>query len=101
MRQSPSPTKVNVIVPDFLPFRGLRYRPGTDLSKVVAPPYDVIDEEERVTLERTDDHNAVRLILPGTERAPIATPPRRRCWPSGARRGPCSSTPSHRSTRTA
>ena len=51
-------------MPQFLPFRGLRYRSGTDLSKVTAPPYDVIDEEERVALERTDDHNSVRLILP-------------------------------------
>jgi uncharacterized protein (DUF1015 family) len=53
-----------MLVPNFLPFRGLRYRPGTDLSRVVAPPYDVIDEEERVALEGTDEHNSVRLILP-------------------------------------
>jgi uncharacterized protein (DUF1015 family) len=31
---------------------------------VVAPPYDVIDEDERAELERRDDHNSVRLILP-------------------------------------
>jgi uncharacterized protein (DUF1015 family) len=50
-------------VPVFLPFRGTRYR-DPDLSAVVAPPYDVIDEEERAQLEATDPHNAVRLILP-------------------------------------
>lgn len=51
-------------MPDFLPFRGLRYRSGSDLSAVSAPPYDVIDEDERAALEHADPHNAVRLILP-------------------------------------
>jgi uncharacterized protein (DUF1015 family) len=51
-------------VPDFLPFRGTRYRNRADSSRVVAPPYDVIDEEDRNRLEATDPHNAVRLILP-------------------------------------
>jgi len=66
MRQSAVPTKVNN-VPVFLPFRGLRYRPLdglTDLSAVVAPPYDVIHDDERDVLEQRDPHNAVRLILP-------------------------------------
>ena len=30
----------------------------------MAPPYDVIDEEDRSRLEAIDPHNAVRLILP-------------------------------------
>jgi uncharacterized protein (DUF1015 family) len=51
-------------VPDFLPFRGTRYRDVQDATPVVAPPYDVIDEEERAALEARDPHNAVRLILP-------------------------------------
>jgi uncharacterized protein (DUF1015 family) len=51
-------------VPDFLPFRGTRYLAGPDLSSVVAPPYDVIDEEAHARLEAADPHNAVRLILP-------------------------------------
>ena len=50
-------------MPDFLPFRGLRYQ-GRDLSRVTAPPYDVIDDDERDALERSDPRNAVRLILP-------------------------------------
>jgi uncharacterized protein (DUF1015 family) len=54
----------NPPVPDFLPFRGTRYRDLPDASRVVAPPYDVIDEEDRNRLEATDPHNAVRLILP-------------------------------------
>ncbi len=56
-------------VPDFLPFRGTRYLDAPDSSSRVAPPYDVIDEEERARLEAADPHNAVHLILPR------ATPP--------------------------
>ena len=71
MRKSAAPPPgVNLVVPDFLPFRGTSYRAGPDLSAVVAPPYDVIDEEARARLEAADPHNAVRLILPR------ATPPR-------------------------
>jgi uncharacterized protein (DUF1015 family) len=63
MRQSHGRRRENVPVPDFLPFRGLRYV-GRDLSPVTAPPYDVIDDEECSAFERADPHNAVRLILP-------------------------------------
>jgi uncharacterized protein (DUF1015 family) len=54
-------------VPEFLPFRGLRYDVdaiGARLDAVVAPPYDVIDEDQRAALERLHPMNAVRLILP-------------------------------------
>jgi uncharacterized protein (DUF1015 family) len=56
-------------VPEFLPFRGIRYAPSaanrpTDVGSVAAPPYDVIDEDNRVALEAADPRNAVRLILP-------------------------------------
>jgi uncharacterized protein (DUF1015 family) len=51
-------------VPDLVPFRGLRYTRGPDLSLVTAPPYDVIDPDDHDALERADGHNAVRLILP-------------------------------------
>jgi len=54
-------------VPDFFAFAGLRYdcgAAGTDLELLAAPPYDVIDEERRATLESADPHNAVRLLLP-------------------------------------
>lgn len=65
MRQSAAPApEENQTVPDFLPFRGTRYRNQPDASPIVAPPYDVIDEEDRTRLEGTDPHNAVRLILP-------------------------------------
>lgn len=58
-------------MPEFLPFAGIHYdlavrwaaRSG-DVSAVVAPPYDVIDEDQRAALEASDPHNSVRLILP-------------------------------------
>ena len=46
-------------------FRGILYDTGrVQPSRVLAPPYDVIDEEERQELLAMDPHNAVRLILP-------------------------------------
>lgn len=51
-------------MPELFPFRGLRYVETGDLSEVTAPPYDVIDDDERTILERSHAHNAVQLILP-------------------------------------
>jgi uncharacterized protein (DUF1015 family) len=46
------------------PFRALRYDPArVDLSRVLAPPYDVIAADERHHLYDRDPHNAVRLEL--------------------------------------
>jgi uncharacterized protein (DUF1015 family) len=47
------------------PFRGLFYsqKKIRDLSKVVAPPYDVISTEEQEKLYRKSPHNFVRLDL--------------------------------------
>ena len=57
----------NRCVPDFTPFAGIRYdreRFGAELDAIVAPPYDVIDDELQATLEAADERNSVRLILP-------------------------------------
>lgn len=54
-------------MPDFFPFAGIRYdsrNGGDDLTARAAPPYDVIDEEQRSALESSHPENAVRLILP-------------------------------------
>jgi uncharacterized protein (DUF1015 family) len=47
------------------PFRGIRYDPDAvgDLSRVVAPPYDVISDAALDLLEEASPHNIVRLIL--------------------------------------
>lgn len=64
MRQSHAPDESDASVPDLAPFRGLRYTTGSDLTAVTAPPYDVIDAEDRAALLASDANNAVRLILP-------------------------------------
>ena len=52
-------------MPRFDPFTGLRYGPeATDLSGVICPPYDVIDDEQRAELEAEHEANCVRLELP-------------------------------------
>ena len=47
------------------PFRALRFDPRSipDLSRVIAPPYDVIDAEEQTRLHAASPHNIVHLIL--------------------------------------
>jgi uncharacterized protein (DUF1015 family) len=66
--ESPNPSRLvtqepNTALPEFLPFRGLRYH-RDDLAAVTAPPYDVIDDDERAVLMARSPHNAVRLLLP-------------------------------------
>jgi uncharacterized protein (DUF1015 family) len=59
-------------VPDVLPFPGIRYDCGTagaPLDVLVAPPYDVVDDDLHVALEAANDRNSVRLILPRDEHA--------------------------------
>ena len=52
----------------FEPFAGIRYDPSAEgLEAVLAPPYDVIDDEERARLVALDPHNAVRLEVPADE----------------------------------
>lgn len=55
-------------MPRFTPFRGLRYdSTRADLAAVTAPPYDVIDDEERATLVSGAADNIVRIDLPVAE----------------------------------
>ena len=69
MTTSASVPSASSPVPEGLrlsPFRALRYAGAdrSDLSRLLSPPYDVIDEDERRELEAADPHNVVRLILP-------------------------------------
>jgi uncharacterized protein (DUF1015 family) len=53
---------------EIAPIRAVLFDPArVDASKVLAPPYDVINEDERARLEALDPHNCVRLILPRGE----------------------------------
>ncbi|UCE86167.1 MAG: DUF1015 domain-containing protein [Deltaproteobacteria bacterium] len=46
------------------PFRALRYDPArVELSRAIAPPYDVIAPDERGSYFERDPHNAIRLEL--------------------------------------
>lgn len=52
-------------MPRFEPFAGTLYDPErVDLAAVVAPPYDVIDEEDQARLESMSPWNSVRVELP-------------------------------------
>jgi uncharacterized protein (DUF1015 family) len=51
-------------VPRLTPFRGLRYTPAAgSFGTLLAPPYDVISEQQRRSLEHESPHNAVHLEL--------------------------------------
>ena len=51
---------------DVEPLRAMHYEPSRTggLQKVIAPPYDVIDEEQRSALLAQSDHNVVEIDLP-------------------------------------
>ena len=51
-------------MPRFETFRGLRYAAGPDLTRLVCPPYDVIDPAERERLAAQDSRNAVHIEMP-------------------------------------
>jgi len=52
-------------VPRFEPFPGIRYDLArADLARVIAPPYDVIDADQRAALAARDPRNAVLIDLP-------------------------------------
>ncbi len=51
---------------EIQPFAGIRYR-AADLSRVLAPPYDVISDAYRAELCARDPHNIVRVILSRTQ----------------------------------
>jgi uncharacterized protein (DUF1015 family) len=48
------------------PFQGERYA-GVNLTDVIAPPYDVINESERAALARKHACNVVHVILPQSD----------------------------------
>lgn len=51
--------------PDLaVPFRGERYAATDQLSRLIAPPYDVISSSQRARYAAQDAHNIVHLMLP-------------------------------------
>ena len=63
---------------EFRPFRGWRYDSAVagDMSRLAAPPYDVISQADITNLIEASDHNVIQLELPTATGA--ATPMRRR-----------------------
>lgn len=45
------------------PFAGIRYV-GSDVSNLIAPPYDVLDEKGKAALQSKSSHNIVTVDLP-------------------------------------
>ena len=58
-------------MPTVSPFRALRYdeEAAGALDGLVAPPYDVIDDEARLGYLARDPHNVVHLTLPDSPEA--------------------------------
>ena len=50
-------------MPEFLPFRALRYA-ADDLAPLVAPPYDVLSDADVDALQAQSDHNITRIDVP-------------------------------------
>ncbi len=61
-------TEADNVMAEIRPFRGIRYdasqRDGHDISALLAPPYDVLSEQERDGLLAQDRRNIVALDLP-------------------------------------
>jgi uncharacterized protein (DUF1015 family) len=57
---------VALLVADIQPLKTIRYDPAVagPLEDLIAPPYDVIDNEQRAELAARSSHNVVELDLP-------------------------------------
>jgi uncharacterized protein (DUF1015 family) len=57
---------VPLLVADIQPLKTIRYDPAVagPLEDLIAPPYDVIDNEQRAELAARSSHNVVELDLP-------------------------------------
>ncbi len=53
-------------MPQIHPIRAIEYSldAGSDLSSLIAPPYDVLDERSKGALLETNPHNVVKVDLP-------------------------------------
>jgi len=51
-------------VPRFEPFTAIRYASDADFDAVIAPPYDVLSDDDVIGLERRDPHNIVWIDVP-------------------------------------
>lgn len=61
-------------MPRIAPFPAVRFAPGSDLQKVIAPPYDVLSGADVAELGARDPHNIVHIDVPtgGEDRYDVA-----------------------------
>ena len=61
-------------MPRIAPFPAIRYAPGADLQRVIAPPYDVLSPADVAELAALDEHNIVHIDVPtgGDDRYEVA-----------------------------
>ena len=80
------------------PFKAYRFdsRVVGDVGRCIAPPYDVISEEDREELYRRSEHNIVRIIrgktTPSDNGRAISTAVQASIFRSGSPKGPCGRT---------
>lgn len=51
-------------MPKIAPFRAIRYAAGTELQRVIAPPYDVLADADVAELGTRSEHNIVHVDVP-------------------------------------
>ena len=66
-------SSVEAPIADVRALPGIRYADAAQLTKLVAPPYDVIAESEVARYEALSPHNVIRLIRPGADYARAAS----------------------------
>ncbi len=59
-------------VPVFAPFVSLRYADREGADRLIAPPYDVLSDAQRLELEERHPHNSVRIDFPHGKTDPHA-----------------------------
>ncbi len=64
---------VEAPIADVRALPGIRYADTTHLTKLVAPPYDVIPESALARYEELSPHNVIRLTRPGADYARAAS----------------------------
>jgi uncharacterized protein (DUF1015 family) len=64
---------VEAPIADVRALPGIRYADAAHLSKLVAPPYDVIPDSAVARFEALSPHNIIRLIRPGADYARAAS----------------------------
>jgi uncharacterized protein (DUF1015 family) len=66
-------SSVEAPIADVRALPGIRYADAAHLTKLVAPPYDVIPDSAVARYEALSPHNVVRLIRPGADYARAAS----------------------------